>query len=117
MRGNTERAVMLSYFTDLQGSQTSLLFGIQKCWLSYFTDLQGSQTPLIRPSVSAELSYFTDLQGSQTRPKTEQRFMRLSYFTDLQGSQTGVNHYKYNTSLVTLLIYKVLKLLRACSNP
>ena len=35
---------MLSYFTDLQGSQTSFFAVDVKAWLSYFTDLQGSQT-------------------------------------------------------------------------
>ena len=34
--------------------------------LSYFTDLQGSQTAEIVTRQSIELSYFTDLQGSQT---------------------------------------------------
>ena len=34
--------------------------------LSYFTDLQGSQTPMILILSSSLLSYFTDLQGSQT---------------------------------------------------
>ena len=34
--------------------------------LSYFTDLQGSQTPPIGEEYYDKLSYFTDLQGSQT---------------------------------------------------
>ena len=34
----------LSYFIDLQGSQTSLSASLFGPWLSYFTDLQGSQT-------------------------------------------------------------------------
>ena len=34
--------------------------------LSYFTDLQGSQTFGIVIVPGYELSYFTDLQGSQT---------------------------------------------------
>ena len=36
---------MLSYFTDLQGSQTARLTNLFLIMLSYFTDLQGSQTP------------------------------------------------------------------------
>ena len=35
---------LLSYFTDLQGSQTAILYDIYSYMLSYFTDLQGSQT-------------------------------------------------------------------------
>ena len=34
--------------------------------LSYFTDLQGSQTTLQDVKLGLKLSYFTDLQGSQT---------------------------------------------------
>ena len=34
--------------------------------LSYFTDLQGSQTKEVKMSYKHPLSYFTDLQGSQT---------------------------------------------------
>ena len=80
-------------------------------WLSYFTDLQGSQTPIPGWCGFWELSYFTDLQGSQTlqliffvisclvtlliykvlkhvvSPNNEG--VKLSYFTDLQGSQTS----------------------------
>ena len=36
--------IPLSYFTDLQGSQTTWITNRNKRWLSYFTDLQGSQT-------------------------------------------------------------------------
>ena len=35
--------------------------------LSYFTDLQGSQTVIPNRFLIFMLSYFTDLQGSQTR--------------------------------------------------
>ena len=35
---------MLSYFTDLQGSQTLSALWFPLSRLSYFTDLQGSQT-------------------------------------------------------------------------
>ena len=35
--------------------------------LSYFTDLQGSQTLCSETKIHEKLSYFTDLQGSQTR--------------------------------------------------
>ena len=34
--------------------------------LSYFTDLQGSQTKAPKVCWMSTLSYFTDLQGSQT---------------------------------------------------
>ena len=34
--------------------------------LSYFTNLQGSQTTELQEGGSNELSYFTNLQGSQT---------------------------------------------------
>ena len=55
------------------------------------------------------LSYFTDLQGSQTFRLTFFPFLQLSYFTDLQGSQTLNLSSNFLKSLVTLLIYKVLK--------
>ena len=61
--------------------------------------------------VSGELSYFTDLQGSQTSANAYRTSPRLSYFTDLQGSQTGKPDVGSYISLVTLLIYKVLKLI------
>ena len=35
---------LLSYFTDLQGSQTIRYILLSQMKLSYFTDLQGSQT-------------------------------------------------------------------------
>ena len=35
---------MLSYFIDLQGSQTCTLRSVKVYSLSYFIDLQGSQT-------------------------------------------------------------------------
>ena len=40
----------LSYFTDLQGSQTFDDLSRQTPQLSYFTDLQGSQTLLQSPT-------------------------------------------------------------------
>ena len=43
----------LSYFTDLQGSQTICPAVPRVCSLSYFTDLQGSQTPSRLLSASA----------------------------------------------------------------
>ena len=62
--------------------------------LSYFTDLQGSQTYSRCVCNDYILSYFTDLQGSQTSLLLLLRTRLLSYFTDLQGSQTGrINNY------------------------
>ena len=55
------------------------------------------------------LSYFIDLQGSQTRQSFSCALYRLSYFIDLQGSQTSYCCDVSSSSLVTLLIYKVLK--------
>ena len=55
------------------------------------------------------LSYFTDLQGSQTAILYDIYSYMLSYFTDLQGSQTSNSLMERWNSLVTLLIYKVLK--------
>ena len=55
------------------------------------------------------LSYFTDLQGSQTQEELAKQLGLLSYFTDLQGSQTCSYSGEKLRSLVTLLIYKVLK--------
>ena len=55
------------------------------------------------------LSYFTDLQGSQTFRASAWHCSLLSYFTDLQGSQTDLAEVLAAPSLVTLLIYKVLK--------
>ena len=80
---------MLSYFTDLQGSQTLLRNRKLTYSLSYFTDLQGSQTRVISLLNPVRLSYFTDLQGSQTSSPAHINFKTLSYFTDLQGSQTS----------------------------
>ena len=77
--------------------------------LSYFTDLQGSQTLASDISQKFLLSYFTDLQGSQTGENGNNSFVVLSYFTDLQGSQTMSSPTCLNRGLVTLLIYKVLK--------
>ena len=77
--------------------------------LSYFTDLQGSQTNSDGSRVDKGLSYFTDLQGSQTFQLLWFLFLKLSYFTDLQGSQTIFCWSGEGNSLVTLLIYKVLK--------
>ena len=57
-----------------------------------------------------ELSYFTDLQGSQTASGLADKISSLSYFTDLQGSQTCTQRLLDWQRLVTLLIYKVLKL-------
>ena len=57
--------------------------------LSYFTDLQGSQTRSSSRCFTASLSYFTDLQGSQTVDASTGSLISLSYFTDLQGSQTS----------------------------
>ena len=59
-----------------------------ECWLSYFTDLQGSQTEEVASEICDQLSYFTDLQGSQTIKRKNRCWSMLSYFTDLQGSQT-----------------------------
>ena len=56
------------------------------------------------------LSYFTDLQGSQTNKMHAIMSNMLSYFTDLQGSQTLSSSSSNHLGLVTLLIYKVLKL-------
>ena len=39
----------------------------------------------------------------------KQYIIEFSYFTDLQGSQTSAYLRTFHTSLVTLLIYKVLK--------
>ena len=80
---------MLSYFTDLQGSQTILPPCRTKTRLSYFTDLQGSQTKMGVDEENTSLSYFTDLQGSQTICTIYISLYLLSYFTDLQGSQTS----------------------------
>ena len=55
------------------------------------------------------LSYFTNLQGSQTLQQKHRTIYQLSYFTNLQGSQTGKPDVGSYISLVTLLIYKVLK--------
>ena len=41
-------ANLLSYFTDLQGSQTVSSGMINVFELSYFTDLQGSQTDYLQ---------------------------------------------------------------------
>ena len=62
--------------------------GIALTRLSYFTDLQGSQTSPFSLLDEIMLSYFTDLQGSQTHLRIENYMLKLSYFTDLQGSQT-----------------------------
>ena len=99
----------LSYFTDLQGSQTRIIIRSRNFKLSYFTDLQGSQT--LESFIRAErsLSYFTDLQGSQTLVLNLNGVRQLSYFTDLQGSQTCNVIERARWCLVTLLIYKVLK--------
>ena len=43
---------------------------IPEPWLSYFTDLQGSQTGISTRTMRYKLSYFTDLQGSQTPTTT-----------------------------------------------
>ena len=77
--------------------------------LSYFTDLQGSQTISRFYPIMYLLSYFTDLQGSQTNQTTHLQLYTLSYFTDLQGSQTKALQLIILSGLVTLLIYKVLK--------
>ena len=77
--------------------------------LSYFTDLQGSQTGNVIKNKSIKLSYFTDLQGSQTSKHHFSIGLLLSYFTDLQGSQTIAQWQEQRRGLVTLLIYKVLK--------
>ena len=78
--------------------------------LSYFTDLQGSQTQIFHINYFGVLSYFTDLQGSQTNYGNHFICYKLSYFTDLQGSQTNNTKTIAELRLVTLLIYKVLKL-------
>ena len=78
--------------------------------LSYFIDLQGSQTRFARLPTTRLLSYFIDLQGSQTHSLTFKRISLLSYFIDLQGSQTTSLALYVALCLVTLLIYKVLKL-------
>ena len=80
-----------------------------KVELSYFTDLQGSQTSTALRITSQQLSYFTDLQGSQTGNAESSLRTLLSYFTDLQGSQTVSSMASQVYRLVTLLIYKVLK--------
>ena len=66
MPSHSHNMYLLSYFTDLQGSQTSANRCCFIVKLSYFTDLQGSQTNYYRIYWKSMLSYFTDLQGSQT---------------------------------------------------
>ena len=63
---NEVNTLKFSYFTDLQGSQTTEEHTGLADVFSYFTDLQGSQTHLILINIQAKFSYFTDLQGSQT---------------------------------------------------
>ena len=57
-----------------------------------------------------QFSYFTNLQGSQTPCDRHPQRYQFSYFTNLQGSQTPPLLIAKLLGLVTLLIYKVLKL-------
>ena len=60
--------------------------------------------------IRQQCGWYASLQGSQTTGFCCIKSCRLSYFTDLQGSQTQVQHSSFRQRLVTLLIYKVLKL-------
>ena len=77
--------------------------------LSYFTDLQGSQTDSTSIYARSLLSYFTDLQGSQTRRdkrSTSNGLVTLLIYKVLKQTPSA---FARETCLVTLLIYKVLK--------
>ena len=77
--------------------------------LSYFTDLQGSQTPTVASDTDSLLSYFTDLQGSQTIPcrmNIKKGLVTLLIYKVLKHL---LWHQIQIACLVTLLIYKVLK--------
>ena len=78
----------LSYFTDLQGSQTTATICSANYLLSYFTDLQGSQT--IQERYAIRLGLVTLLIYKVLKPRLLpwHEEQELSYFTDLQGSQT-----------------------------
>ena len=78
--------------------------------LSYFTDLQGSQTLLHYQMHRYQLSYFTDLQGSQTKSSSSKNGICLVTLLIYKVLKRLVAQATVSTCLVTLLIYKVLKL-------
>ena len=78
--------------------------------LSYFTDLQGSQTRRGYSRFRNELSYFTDLQGSQTYPSSISLNKCLVTLLIYKVLKQPCNSDYTAACLVTLLIYKVLKL-------
>ena len=77
--------------------------------LSYFTDLQGSQTSVLSTLWTFSLSYFTDLQGSQTILVTMYSIIYLVTLLIYKVLKQGAWSDFCNWDLVTLLIYKVLK--------